>query len=226
VHEAAHQQVIPLVRRPEQLEAGHRRPLADLGAHPHQPFGQGEVFGLMGERQVVAVQALLHSGERQAAPLDPERCEQFGQGGAVLHRHRIAAVQHHRHMAGAEQQSQQGQQGGGAGAAVVGHAETERPLSGAGEAGAVAPVAVEHAGELDRLGAADAVGDQEGADLGVGGFACEHQIQAFAGFLAAEARAGVFAAAHLGQQLGEAGGASGQPLQALGAACCPCTGCW
>ena len=60
VHKAAHQQVVPAVRGPEQLQAGEGWALADLGPHLHQPFGGPEVARLVGEGQLVLLKVLLH----------------------------------------------------------------------------------------------------------------------------------------------------------------------
>ena len=55
------------------------------------------------------------------------------------------------------------------------------------------------------MGAADAVRDQEGPHLGVIGLALEHQVHRHTGLLPIQAGAGVFAAAHLADQLAEVG---------------------
>ena len=64
--------------------------------------------------------------------------------------------------------------------------------------GTVVAVAVEHAGQFDRQWPANPVGDQKGSQLGFARLALQHQVHGVAGFIAAEARAGVLAAAHLG----------------------------
>jgi len=66
-------------------------------------------------------------------------------------------------------------------------------------------IALQHAGELQGGWTADAVGDQKSPDLGFVDLTCEHQLDGSTGFVAAEAGAGVFTAAHLADQLAEQG---------------------
>ena len=54
------------------------------------------------------------------------------------------------------------------------------------------------------------MGDQEGADLGRAGLSVQHELEGFSGLVSAHALAGVFAAAHLAQQLLEALATNGQ----------------
>ena len=77
-------------------------------------------------------------------------------------------MQHHRHGGCGQGEGRQGVERGGSGAAVKGHAEAQGwPLAVQG--GAEISVEVEHPGQFLGLGAADAMGDQKGPDLG---FAC------------------------------------------------------
>ena len=196
--------MLPLVGSPEQFQAGHRRPLANRLADRQQPFGGWEVAGLVGECQALARQPLLQISQTEPPPVDAEDSEQLGEADAVFHRHRITAVQHHRLAGGRQQQGQQRQQRRRAAAAVIGHPEAERPLAGGAQHRAVLAVAVEHAGQLQRRRPANAMGDQERPQLGIADRPQQHQIGGFAGLGAGQAGAGVFTAAHLGQQLPEA----------------------
>ena len=204
--EATDQQVVPLVGRPKQLQAGDRRPLANRIAHRQQPLRRREVVRLVGEGQAMAIKPVLHLGQGQANPVDPQGREQFCQGHPVFHRHRPTAMEHHRQARRGQHQGHQGQQGCGAAAAVVGHAETEGPPPRGRQGWAVLAIALEHAGELDRQGPADAVGNQEGPQLGVTGLARQHQVHRLPRFRARQPRARVFAATNLAQQLAEAQG--------------------
>ena len=107
MHEATHQQVLAPVRCPEQFQAGHGRPLANGVSHRHHFFGGLEVIRLMGHGQPPAIQSALHLGQGQAPPVDAQRLEQLRQGDAVLHRHRIAAVQDHRQARGGKVEGHQ-----------------------------------------------------------------------------------------------------------------------
>jgi hypothetical protein len=90
--------MVAAVGGPKQFQAGHGGALANFIAHRQQPFRRWEVVGLVGEGQVVRAQPLLQSSEAEPSPFNAEGGEQLGQGDAVLNRHRVAAVQHHRDL--------------------------------------------------------------------------------------------------------------------------------
>ena len=215
--------------------------LKDISRELHDEFGQmltaiGSMLGRASRHTPdgSSLKADLHEiGQVAQAALDQAMVDVQ----AITLERRLAAERapgkSDRRVGQRQTQGQQRQQRCRAAAAVVGHTEAERPSARTLERRAMPAVAVEHAGELDRLGAADAMGDQKGADLGFGGLARQHQIQALAGFAAAEAGAGVFTAAHLAQQLREAGSFGGQPSQVLTSGaqgrrrpCCLGTGFW
>ena len=96
MHETAHQQPLTLVGRPQQFQTRHGRTFADRVPDRHQPFGSGEVIGLVREGEAMVIKALLDRLQRQATPFESQGFKQLRQGDAVLHRHRSAAMQHHR----------------------------------------------------------------------------------------------------------------------------------
>jgi hypothetical protein len=64
----------------------------------------------------------------------------------------------------------------------------------------MAPIAIEHPGELNGGGSANPVCNQEGTHLGIARFPGEHEVQSLAGLISIEARTRVFSAAHFGDQ--------------------------
>jgi hypothetical protein len=64
----------------------------------------------------------------------------------------------------------------------------------------MAPIAIEHPGELNRGGPANPVRNQEGPHLGITRFPGEHEVHGLAGLVSIEARTRVFTAAHFGDQ--------------------------
>ena len=206
MHESAHQQVLALMRSPEQFQAGDRRPLAQFLAVGDQGVGDWKVIRLMGQCKAVLVKAVLHGLQGETSEIQTQAPEQIDGGDAVLDRHAVTALQHHRLTAGQQHQRGERINRGCSGASVEGHPETERsglPLS-TGDHRTQGPVGIEHAGELLRLGAPDAMGNQEGTDLGRTRLSTQHQIEGIGCLLARHALAGVLATAHLAQQLLEA----------------------
>ena len=155
------------MRSPEQFQAGYRGPFADRVSNRDQPLSAWEVIGLVGEGQTMPIEACLHSGQGQAAPLNPQAAEQLRQGYPVFHRHRSTTGQHHGQPGGGQAEGKQREQGGRAAAAVVGHAEAEGRWPAAGETGPLVSIALQHASELQGGRTADAVGDQKSPDLGI-----------------------------------------------------------
>ena len=127
-------------------------------------------------------------------------------------------MQHHRNTCGRQRQSQQGQHRGGAAAAVIGNPKAQSAAPGSGQDWTQAAISIQHAAELLGRWPTNAVGNQKSPHLGRVNLAFEHQLDRCTGFLATEAGAGVFAAAHLADQFSEQGAIRTQGIKTLLAA--------
>ena len=80
---------------------------------------------LMGEGEAVAMEAVLDSLQRQAPQIEVKGAEQVDGGNAVLDRHAITALQHHRLTAGQQRQCGEWIDRCCAGASVERHPEAQ-----------------------------------------------------------------------------------------------------
>lgn len=92
---ATDQQVLALVRSPEQLEAGQRWPLAEILAVRDQGFGIREVVRLMDQRQIASVELGLDPLDASAGELQAQAGEQLLGRDPVFHGDAAGPLQHH-----------------------------------------------------------------------------------------------------------------------------------